>query len=283
MAKKTKTPRTTKQVLALVKDRKKTVNDRIQALSEMSIAVCDKKSALEGVINILTDVDEEFEVREEALRTLQAASFSVVRFESSRPAYVAALRKVAKDENEALREQAFEILAAQQDGQVQRNLIKGLKDPNKAKIAPERALQLLAYDSHADAYDVARHIFDDPPSKEAKREALRLLSSDSKAVKIFSKVLRDKAESTEVRQICAAALHSLEPKTLYRQAKQIVLDKTDSDNLHATCLSALTYFNEKLSDKDGKLVDHVRELKTKASSKVKKRASAFLKRFGDND
>jgi len=195
---------------------------------------------------------------------------------------VAALRKIAKDESEDLREQALEILAAQRDGRTQRSLIKGLREPNKAKIAADRALQLLAYDSHSDAYDVAREILDDPPTKEAKREALRLLSADSTAVKIFSKVLRDTTESIEVRQICAAALHSLEPKTLYKHAKQIVLDKADSDDLHATCLSALTYFSEKLSDKDGKLVERVKGLKAKASSKVKKRAKAFLERFSDN-
>lgn len=283
MAKKIRTPRTVKQALAVMKDAKKTVKDRIQALSEMSIAVCDQKSAFDGVISVLTDVDEEFEVREGALQTVQSASFSVVRFEASRPAYVAALRKVAKDENDELREQALEILAAQRDGQTQRSLIKGLREPKKAKIAADRALQLLAYDSHSDAYDVAREILDDPPSTEARREALRLLSADSTAVKIFSKVLRDKAESLEVRQICAAALNSLEPKTLYKLAKQIVLDKADSGDLQATCLSALTHFSERLSEKDGKFVERVKVLKAKASSKVKKRAKAFLERFGDDD
>ena len=282
MAKK-KAERTTKQSFAIAKNENKTIEERIQALSELAVAACDRTSVAEGIIGVLTNVDEEFEVREEALRTLQTASFSVVRFEANRPAYIAALRKIARGRDESLCEQALEILAAQHDGETQRSLIKGLKDPSKAKIVAERALQLLAYDSHADAYEVARDILDDPPSKEARREALRLLSADSTAAKIFSKLLRDKKESSEIRHICASALHSLEPKSLYKYAKQIVLDDADSDDLRATCLSALTHFNEKLSDKDEELIKRVKSLKEKASSKVKKRAKAFLDRFGDDE
>lgn len=282
MAKKKKTQRTTKQALAVAKDTKKNVGDRIQSLTEVSGEICTKKSVFDAIIDVLTDVDEEFAVREEALVSLQSASFSVVDFEQHHSAYIAALRKVSKGTDQALCEQALEILAAQKDGQTQRSLLKGLKDPKKAKIAPERALQLLGYDAHSDAYDVAKELVKNPPSDVVKREALRLLSSDSTAAKIFSKLLRDKKESFEIRQLCASALHSLEPKTLYKYAKQIVVDKADSDELRATCLSALTHFGDELTDKDSKLLEQVKGLKEKASSKLKKRARAFLDRFGDN-
>src|SRR5438045_3268252 len=83
--------------------------------------------------------------------------------------------------------------------------IPGLQNPDKALLPPEKALQLLSYDPRAEAYPLARAIVNKPPNDSAKREALRLLAADATAAPLFTKTLRDKSESLEVRQIAASA------------------------------------------------------------------------------
>jgi hypothetical protein len=76
-------------------------------------------------------------------------------------------------------------------------LIEGLQDPAKAMLPPEKALQLLSYDVHAGAFDVARRIADKPPNELARREAMRVLAADGGSADMFEKVLRNKSEPEE--------------------------------------------------------------------------------------
>ena len=71
-----------------------------------------------------------------------------------------------------LRQRVLGLLAREKDGFAQRKLLQGLENPEKALVPPEKALQLLSYDIHADAYPVARKIVKKPPNANAKREAL---------------------------------------------------------------------------------------------------------------
>ena len=117
-----------------------------------------------------------------------------------------------------------------------RSFWKACKDPAKALVPPEKALQLLSYDVHADAYEAAREIVKKPPNDAAKREALRLLAADANAAPMFEKLLRDKKELREIRQIAASALHALNPDKLQQHARKILLDKSDYDDIKATSL-----------------------------------------------
>ena len=173
------------------------------------------------------------------------------------------------------------LLAREKDGFAQKKLLEGLRNPQKALVPPEKALQLLSYDVHAEAYPVARAIVDKPPSDAAKREALRLLAADAASAPIFEKILRDKSERPEIRQISAAALQALDPGTLRTHARDIVLDPAESDEIQATSLTALTQFGE--SDAisgDAPLRKRVDELRDKASSAVRQSARQFLTKFG---
>ena len=151
--------------------------------------------------------------------------------QSCRSDYIAALREVALDPNPQIRESALGLLAGEKDGFAQKKLLEGLKDPSKALVPPEKALQLLSYDVHAESYEVARNIVKDPPSDVARREALRLLAADAKSAPMFEKLLRDKDEQREVRQISASALHALSPKKLEKTAREILLDDSDYDDI----------------------------------------------------
>lgn len=256
------------------------VDERVAALAEAPDRVGESDTKLQAILNLLRDEEESVEVRLEALQTLQAATFSAPTFESWRGDYIGALRKIAEDEDAELRERVLGILAREKDGFAQKKLLDGLQHPEKALVEPEKALQLLSYDVHAEAYPVARRIVKHPPNPIAKREALRLLAADATAAPIFEKVLRDKGEPLEIRQVSAAALQALKPETLQTYARKAVLDSSEQDDIHATCLTALTQFGQ--ADKvlkDKVLLKRVGRLSGARSPKLKQSARQFLKKY----
>ena len=282
-AKKSNRPKkkmTASRALSIATSDKRSIKQRVAAMAVAPLAVCDKDKTLQAVLKVLRNQGEPIEVRLASLQTLQAASFSTVKFESCRKDYIAALRKVAKDPEERLRQRALGILARAKDGFAQKALMAGLENAKKALLPPEKALQLLSYDVHGEAYSAARKIVKKPPSEIAKREALRLLAADAKSAKLFEKTLRDKNEPTENRQISAAALHSIDPEKLYAHAKTVLLDKSEKDEeLQTTCLTALTQFADESTGEDKKLMKRIQYLKGKASRKVKRSANRFLNKY----
>ena len=103
-------------------------------------------------LNVLRNKDEPVKVRLAALQSLQTASFSVVAFESCRGDYIGTLREVAEDPDPEIRQRVLGILAREKDGYAQKKLLEGLQHPDKALVPPEKALQLLSYDVHAETY-----------------------------------------------------------------------------------------------------------------------------------
>ena len=212
------------------------------------------RRGLRSMLTILKDEKEPEAVRLGALRSLQAASFSVVAFESLSGAYVDALHKIATDPDEKIREEALGLLARQKDSFAQTILLDGLKDPKKALVPTATALQLLSYDPHTDVYPLARKIAEAPPSPLAHREALRLLTADKASVPLFEKVLQDKKQKTEIRQVAAAALQASRPTALLKHARTLSLDKSEPEEMRALGFSALTQFGNKTElSKDAEL------------------------------
>ncbi|QPF86447.1 hypothetical protein IC762_09245 [Bradyrhizobium genosp. L] len=232
-------------------------------------------------LKVLCDTKKPIEVRMGALQALGAAAFSVPNFESVNADYIAALREVSTDASEEMRRRVLGILTRNKDGFAQKKLLAGLKDPAKALLPPEKALQLLGNDAHTDAYAAARAIVKKPPSEDAKREALRLLAADAKSAPLFEKVLRDKKEYRENRQLAASALHSLNPEKLQQQALKIVKDKKDFSDIKATSLTALEQFGDDAAlGKDKALMQSVTRFKSsKAAPKYKQTARRFLSKF----
>jgi hypothetical protein len=282
-ARKAKSPakKSPRGAMAVAASARKPVEERIAALTQVPLAVCEKDENLQAVLNILRDQNEPIELRLAALQTIQAASFSVLAFESCRGDYIATLREIADDPDPELRQRVLGTLAREKDGFAQKKLLEGLRNPEKALVPPEKALQLLSYDVHADAYPVAREIVNQPPSAEAKREALRLLAADTSSAPVFEKILRDKKETTDIRQMSAAALRVTKPDKLREYARAIVLDDSEDDELQATSLTWLTQFGDQESvAKDEALLARVDQLKKKATAKVKQGARRFLDKYG---
>jgi HEAT repeat protein len=275
------TKRSARSALSVGTNTRRTAKERIAALAEAPLAVCESDKDLQAMLNVLRNQDEPVEVRLAALKSLQAASFSVIAFESCRGDYLVTLRQVAEDPNPELRQRALGLLARKKDGFAQKKLLEGLKNPDKALVPPEKALQLLSYDVHAEAYSAARAIVNKPPNDDARREALRLLSADASAAPLFEKLLLDKNELREIRQIAASALHALKPEKLQEHAREILLDKSDYDDIKATSLTALTQFGDEALGKDKALLKSVDRFSVgKALSKYKQSARRFLSKYG---
>ena len=259
---------------------KRPSKQRVAALALAPLAVCDSDRNLQSVLRLLRDTNEPVEVRLAAMDTLATAAFSVVAFEPCRNDYVAALREVSQDSNPTVRESALGLLVGEKDAYAQRKLVEGLKEPEKALVPPEKALQLLGSDIHAESYAVAREIVSKPPSEIAKREALRVLSADAASAPLFEKLLRDKNELRAIRQIAASALHAIDPKKLQAHARELLLDDSDYDDIRATSLTAVEQFGDQAAvAKDTELLDHVDRMSKAAAPKHKKSAKQFLNKY----
>jgi hypothetical protein len=279
-----KVTRSARRAVSVATNARKTVKQRVAAMAESPTAIYRDDASLQSMLDVLRSEDEPLKVRLAALQALQAASFSVVAFEGSRGDYIAALREVAEDPEPELRQRALGLLAREKDGFAQRKLLDGLRNPAKALVPPEKALQLLSYDVHAEAYPLARAIVSKPPNATAKREALRLLAADATSAPMFEKILRDKDESPEIRQISAAALQALKPQKLQALAREIVLDSSEQGDVQATSLTALTQFGaDETGADDDALLKRVSHLSDTASTKVKQSARSFLAKYRRQD
>lgn len=267
--------------MSIATSARRTVKERVAALLEAPRAVCENDENLQAVLNILRNKNEPLEVRLAALQTLQAATFNVVEFEPCRGDYIATLREVAEDPDPELRQRVLGLLAREKDGFAQKKRLEGLQNPEKALLPPEKALQLLTYDVHAEAYSVARAIVSKPPNDTARREALRLLAADATAAPLFEKILRDKDELAEIRQISASALQALKPEKLQAHAREMLLDTSEYDDIQATSLTALTHFgDDEAVANDEALLKSVDRLIGKATTGVKQSARRFLSKYG---
>jgi hypothetical protein len=268
----------TRAAMSIVGDEKATTKQRVTAMSQAPLAVCETDENLQTMLKVVRNKEEAVQVRLAALDTLATAAFSSVKFESCRNDYIATLREVAEDPNQEVRESALGLLAGEKDPFVQKKMLEGLKNPAKALVAPEKALQLLSYDVHTEAYSVARDIVENPPNEDAKRAALRLLAADPQSAPLFEKLLRDKDEFREVRQLSASALNTLDPEKFQDHAREMLLDKKEYEDIQATSLTALKQFaDDETVAKDKALLKSVDRLSTGAkSAKYKKSAKQFL-------
>jgi HEAT repeat protein len=266
------------EALDLIRDREEDAELRAAAVHAIDDEVGKRDDLIDMMIGLLRDSTEPVVMRLAALRVLQQSSFRAAIFNPKRPEYLAALRAVIDDQDSSLREQALEILAQDKDEYAQRRLLEGLEDPSEALLPPGKAVQLLGYDIHAEHYPILRDMVQNPPSPEAKQEAVRLLASDPTSKELLADILKDKDERREVRNASASALQSLAPVEFEEQAKQIVLDDDEYDDLRATAINALTLFADpEALSQDAELTRRVEELRDASpSEKVASTADRFL-------
>jgi hypothetical protein len=256
------------QSINIIRDKNEDTQLRISALDGISIEIAQRHDLIDMVLDLLRDDTEPVALRKAALAVLEQASFSATVFSPKRPEYLAVLRSLIDDADAKLRQRAMEVLASEKDEYLQRRLIEGLQDPAKALIPPEKAIQLLGYDIHAEHYPFLREMINNPPNAAAKQEAVRLLAADPTSKDLLADILMDKGEDREVRKISAVALQSLAPAEFEDHAKQIVLDDDEDDDLRATSMSALDHFADQESlRQDSVFNEAVEQLQERPKSK----------------
>jgi hypothetical protein len=265
---------------AILLDVRQDAQRRADALASLGWQILVDKPHFQSVLGIVRNRNEPIELRLAALGAVQSATFDANRFAAFRPDYLRALRAVCRDPDMELRQRVLGILARESDGPTQEALLEGLRDPSQALLPPEKALQLLSYDVHSEAYAVAREIAEHPPNALARREALRLLSADGESAPMFEKMVLDKSQPIEIRQLAASALHKLAPRRMQECARRITLDDAEDREMKSVSLTALANFADEQTRQDAALGEQVRKLQATASrsSGLARAAAQFLQR-----
>jgi len=268
--------------LAVLADSDATGETFTAALQAMSLEVDDHPELIDTLLEYLGDAANPPDRRLALLNLLQEISFRMVGYPAKRPEYLAVLRSIIEDSDSQLRRVAIGILAREKDDYVQRRLVDGLEGRSKALVPAAKAIQFLAYDVHSEYFPIAKRIVEDPPNRGAKVEAVRLLAADPSARDLLVRILEDRSEKPEVKMAAAVALQSLDPEEFERQARRIVLDDDEDDQLRALSLSGLTYFgNPAARNEDNELARRVESLNSQSRSRsVKKAAAGYLAKRG---
>lgn len=242
----------------------------------IAAAPLEEESLPEQVAELLATLRNRKEprtVRMAALQALGALDFLGPRFAPFRADYKQALREIATDPERELRESALELLSIDKDPYAQELLVRGLKRPKDALVSEAKAIQFLGYDDHAEIIPLVRQVYKRAKGP-AREEALRVLATDPKSERLFTRLLKDKTEKRSIRRISASGLQSLNPDAFERTARKIVADETEDTDIRATSLSALAHGREaREKPADPKLVETVQKLGQKTRSPAM-RASA---------
>jgi hypothetical protein len=252
-------------------DRSNDAGVRIDALKAAAAGNAISESAFHDLLNLLRDRTEQGAVRLGALRILQAATFSSLTANAERPAFLDVLRGLVDDDHRELREQALELLAVEKDDYAQRRLIESIESRSDALISSEKAIQLLGYDVHADHYSLLQDVVQRDYRTDAKREAIRLLGADPTATPLLREVLRNRMQSTELRNASAIALQALAPDLFVQDALDILADSQEADDVRAACMTGLDHFGGH-QDYAGRLDGIVEQLRIQPQSPALDRA-----------
>lgn len=266
----------------VLRDRAADLELQTAALQVISLNIEARPELIDTLLELLRDASVPVDLRRAILNVLQQISFRMVLFPGKRPDYLATLRSIIEDPDAQLRRRAIGILAREKDEYVQRRLIEGLEQRSRALVPAAKAIQFLGYDVHAEYFPLLRRIIEQPPSRAAKREAVRLLSADPASSDLLVTILNDKHEDAEVRKTAAVALQSLAPDRFEAQARRIVLDDDEDDELRAVSISALTQFaNPAALRQDDQLNRRIGQLRAESGSpQVQQATAGYLAKHG---
>ncbi|MDG1333832.1 MAG: hypothetical protein P8P74_15955 [Crocinitomicaceae bacterium] len=240
------------KALKIVRNKEENHEIRSKAFSGISKLVLSRQDVMQEAIEALKSGDGEGKVALAALAILQLAEISAPRMLQPNAAdYKDALRTAIDHSNKDLRGSALEILAMDKDEYAQRKLINSLESESDELIEPEVAVQLLAYDLHADHLDVLKKVAENSKSVIAKREAIRNLGSDKSAKELLEKTLKDSDEDPETRHAAATALYTLHPELAAKHSKDVILEDAGADKgeeLKVALLNSLLFLQEGSSE-----------------------------------
>jgi hypothetical protein len=269
------------EAIAVVRDPDADAQLRSAALQVIGINIDEHPELIDTLLELLRDATMPSETRTAVLNVLQQLSFRMVVFPGKRADYLATLRSVVEDPDATLRRRVIGILAREKDEYVQRRLLDGLEGRSRALVPAAKAIQFLGYDVHAEHFPLLRRIIENPPSQAAKREAVRLLAADPSSTDLLLAILGDKRERSDVRRISAIALQSLASDRFQDQARRIILDQVEDDQLRAVLINALTYFADPATlRQDDELLRRVERLRAESGSRhLRQATSGYLAKY----
>ena len=142
--------------MSVAKNKKATSRQRITAMAEAPLAVTTSDANLQAVIGVVRNQDEPVGSAPRRHRHARDGRLQRHRLRVRAATTTSRLaRGRGRSESPDPPERAR--LAGGRKGRIaQKKLLKGLKDPEKALVPPEKALQLLGNDMHSEAYAIAR-------------------------------------------------------------------------------------------------------------------------------
>jgi hypothetical protein len=252
--------------LAVARDRTAPSADRAAALHALAPTSRNDDEFIQALLSLVGDASEPPDLRAGVLRIIGQLRFSSVRLNERRADLIETLRPLIDEPDLTLRQDVLEMLAQEKDEYVQRRLLESLTSGAPLAGTLEKTVQLLGYDIHAEYFPILRQIAKTASTPEARREAVRLLASDVGSVDMLRDILRDKNEDQQVRRASANGYLSLDPQGFEKQAREIVFDQGDNDDVRAASLSALTHFAHP-SVRDAALNEYVEKLEKDPLSK----------------
>jgi hypothetical protein len=212
----------------------------LASIQEAPVARDELHTTVPALIRTLQNGAAPKAVRIAALRALRAARFLGEHFAPYHAEFLEACRKIVRPDTDAdLRADALEVLARERDPYAQDIIRKGLENVQTALVPAAKGLQLLGYDDHANITDLARRLFEKAQDVATKAAALRILARDAKSQGILEQLLKDKSQPRVLRALSATGLHFLNPQKFGELARDIILDKSDFEDIRATSLGAL--------------------------------------------
>jgi hypothetical protein len=266
--------------LAVARDTTQPPVARVAALHALAPARRNDDEFVQTLLALVTDPSEPAELRSGVLRIIGQLRFSSVTLNTRRAELIEALRLLIDAPDLTLRQDALEMLSQEKDEYSQRRLLESLASGEPLAGTLEKTVQLLGYDIHAEYFPLLREIAQNAPAAAARREAVRLLASDVQSVDLLRQILRDKNEDQQVRRASASGYLALDPRGFEKDAREIVFDEGESEELRAASLSALTHFAHP-SARDPELHEYVDRLgRTPGSESLNEAARSYQRRRG---
>ncbi len=250
---------------------------RKAAIEAMGPEIIDDDDVFEKMMADVADTSVPATVRGAIVNTMHARSFASPKTAERRPEWLAGLRGLLADKDASLRERAAGLLMNEKDTHAQDVLLQGLRDPQKAIVPAERALELLGNDIHADVFVHARSVLQNPPNEAARLEAIRVLAAEPESVPLLESLLRDRKENPEVRRLAIAGLSATAPLALRKHASAIIHDDAEDPSIVATSLTALALDK---SAPPGDLAERADHLRRKGDHAVRSAAKRLRSKLG---
>ena len=224
----------------LIRDPKENVVLRLKAISKVINALFDDEDAVSDFIKLVSDQKQPVEIRRAALYALKAISFSSPALTAKKAAYMQALRGLVDSADPELRQPAIEKLAASKDEGVQQRLLEGLKDPGKALLPEEKAIQLLGLDIRAEHYPVIRERLTNSTNPLVQQEAIHALSADPGSQDLIRQRVQDRKSDKRVRLAGIAALNAFNALQFQPTLQSLITDETEDHDIRTASLNMLT-------------------------------------------